>query len=266
MNRRITRWLVICVISICSSLMWSCSDEGEDAIATDDHPLHAAARDGDLGRIENLVRDGADVNGTDTRGETPLMVAAGSRYPETVELLLSLGASPELLDSNGDSALMHAVRNGNVAATVILLGLDDGDIEPPTIVESPPPVRVALSVEEIVSIESRVSERLATRLVESVAADLQHYATREYARRVAEDIAHDVAREIARNVAEEIARDVVSREIDKLAGQLYTMRELYIEEIAKEIVSILTTEPDEEVAAVLLRLTDIIEGMAGHAR
>ncbi|ABO54995.1 Ankyrin [Burkholderia vietnamiensis G4] len=50
----------------------------------------------------------SDVNAKDSRGRTPLMVAARSRRVDLPAILLARGADPTILDDSGASALFHA--------------------------------------------------------------------------------------------------------------------------------------------------------------
>ena len=61
-----------------------------------------------------LIDAGADLNAQDTKfGFTPLMVAARNGHSNMVELLLSRGASWEIVDKTGRDALQHARSKGN---------------------------------------------------------------------------------------------------------------------------------------------------------
>ncbi|SDL79454.1 Ankyrin repeat [Halarsenatibacter silvermanii] len=63
-------------------------------------------------KIEEALKDGADVNQTDDRGKTPLIVAAAhNSRPEVIDLLLDYGARMERRDKNGQTALYHAARH-----------------------------------------------------------------------------------------------------------------------------------------------------------
>lgn len=56
-----------------------------------------------------LIDAGADVNRADERGVTPLMMAAGYGYDDTVQLLLQHHADPRLKRPNGETALDWAM-------------------------------------------------------------------------------------------------------------------------------------------------------------
>jgi ankyrin repeat protein len=71
--------------------------------------LYSACENGDYNLIEQLILNGADVNGTDDG--RPLIAAAGNGHKQCVQLLLQHGAKVNNLDRQGQSALMIASRN-----------------------------------------------------------------------------------------------------------------------------------------------------------
>ncbi|XP_011693692.1 PREDICTED: ankyrin repeat domain-containing protein 39 [Wasmannia auropunctata] len=72
--------------------------------------LHYATRGGHIRVCEILLEHGAQVNAC-TRGmrATPLHRAAGTGHAEVVELLLRHGAAPDLTDADGRTALHRAI-------------------------------------------------------------------------------------------------------------------------------------------------------------
>ncbi|UCE64809.1 MAG: ankyrin repeat domain-containing protein [Nitrospirota bacterium] len=54
--------------------------------------LSSAAAQGDLELVQQLLEEGADVNGTDAWGHTPLMSASWAGHKEIVQVLLKRGA------------------------------------------------------------------------------------------------------------------------------------------------------------------------------
>lgn len=63
--------------------------------------------------VQLLVDYGANVNAQDTRGKTPLMIAASNGDLETVKLLLTLGADSCLADKYKHTALDYAKSHGH---------------------------------------------------------------------------------------------------------------------------------------------------------
>ncbi len=75
-----------------------------------------------------LVERGADVNGRDGDGWTPLMWAAWSGLPKVVDVLLEAGADVAPVEKQGNSALIIAARRGHAEIVTALLarGADRG--------------------------------------------------------------------------------------------------------------------------------------------
>jgi ankyrin repeat protein len=83
-------------------------------------PLALAAGHGHLSVIEELVGKGADIQGQEGGGA--LYEAAAAGKAEAVERLLVLGASPDkAVGTGGWTALMAAVSNGDTLVTSMLL-------------------------------------------------------------------------------------------------------------------------------------------------
>ena len=87
--------------------------------------LHAAAMRGDADLIELLVAAGgkAVLNAFDELNRTPLIEAVEADAPDAVQLLLEAGADIDARNEAriGETALHHAVRNGNIAMVRRLL-------------------------------------------------------------------------------------------------------------------------------------------------
>jgi ankyrin repeat protein len=58
--------------------------------------LHKAAFAGDVERVKELLKKGADPNTKDKKGRTPLHAAAYKGHVEVVKLLLEHGADPNI--------------------------------------------------------------------------------------------------------------------------------------------------------------------------
>jgi len=88
--------------------------------------LFKAAESGDVGLAAKLLKEGADPNGGDVFGRTPLHLAAEGGHLEVVELLLQHGADPSFQDEDGNAALHLAALRGwrDVAYVLLRHGAD----------------------------------------------------------------------------------------------------------------------------------------------
>ena len=82
-------------------------------------PLKAAAA-GNTARVEQLLKQGANVNVREKDGSTALMWAADSGFTETLKVLIAAGADVNATDKNGTTALMFATRMENTRIVNIL--------------------------------------------------------------------------------------------------------------------------------------------------
>ena len=95
-----------------------------------DTPLTIAAGNGDAAAIRTLLARGADADGKDSHGLTPLVRAARLGHYDAAVALLDGGADPNLFDSIGTrpgwSPLMNAVHKsqGRIVALLIERGAD----------------------------------------------------------------------------------------------------------------------------------------------
>eukprot|EP00954_Amorphochlora_amoebiformis_P027214 1384104-Amorphochlora_amoeboformis.AAC.1 len=87
--------------------------------------LHLAAATGSVQELDELISMKMDVNalsGEGTNGrQTPLMLAARNGHLEPVIKLLRSGARLETQDCYGQTALLRAVRGGQVAVVRVIL-------------------------------------------------------------------------------------------------------------------------------------------------
>lgn len=100
-------------------------DQGADLQATDtwgNTPLHNRSPSV-FGNIKSLLELGADIHAKNRSTDTPLHAAAGSHNIENTVLLLAYGAKVDALNSSGHTPLEHALRtctNIDIVRTVKL--------------------------------------------------------------------------------------------------------------------------------------------------
>lgn len=95
-------------------------------------PIHVAAGEGNAEMISLLVRAGAEPNEPDDEGETPLLIALRSGYPDAARKLLDLGADPAARNGAGQTVL-HAITMladpGCVELALSLPGVDTNEAD-----------------------------------------------------------------------------------------------------------------------------------------
>lgn len=72
-------------------------------------PLHHAAAVGDHDTVEQLLREGLDINARDEDGWAPLHFAAQAKAARVAELLIAAGAEVNIVDQHGNTPLWTAV-------------------------------------------------------------------------------------------------------------------------------------------------------------
>jgi hypothetical protein len=77
-------------------------------------PLHWAATEGGLPHAALLLKCGADIEGADGAGCTPLLIAAQYGHVDVVAFLLQRNANGAAVDHNRDSALHWAAYKGSI--------------------------------------------------------------------------------------------------------------------------------------------------------
>jgi len=88
---------------------------GCDVMSSKDDRLVGAARNDDVTRIEQLLKNGANVNGREKGmlGQTPLVAAAATDGTNAFYLLLRRGANINTPAADGTTPLMEAVILGD---------------------------------------------------------------------------------------------------------------------------------------------------------
>jgi len=83
--------------------------------------LIQAAERGDAALVQQLLRDGADLNGRDGRGRTPIMAATHANKPAIVKLLIQAGADINLQDEIKDNPFLYAGAEGRLEVLKLLI-------------------------------------------------------------------------------------------------------------------------------------------------
>jgi uncharacterized protein len=122
MSFPINRWkfkgTVILIVGLLAGIcFWAVPAFGSDNV----EQLTKVCFLGNIEKVTQLLNDGADVNGRDKSGATPLTNAVGMNKGTIVALLLSKEADPNLKDGLGDPPLVIAAKTWRNIATIKLL-------------------------------------------------------------------------------------------------------------------------------------------------
>jgi uncharacterized protein len=90
-------------------------------VTTGESALHIVAQRRDLTWLQYLTGKGANVNARDGRGQTPLQIASGLGWREGVEFLVSNKARLDETNNSGETPLISAVHQRDLAMMRILL-------------------------------------------------------------------------------------------------------------------------------------------------
>lgn len=85
------------------------------------YDLFSAARTGDLATLKQAHDAKANLDTTDARGFTPLILAVYNNQPDAAAYLLGAGASTAIADGSGNTALMGACFRGYLPMVKLLL-------------------------------------------------------------------------------------------------------------------------------------------------
>lgn len=83
--------------------------------------LHIATRRSDIGWVGLLLQEGANINIRDREGNTPLLLAAQSRWTEGVRVMILVKAQLDAQNRLGETALQKAVQNRDSATAKLLI-------------------------------------------------------------------------------------------------------------------------------------------------
>ena len=83
--------------------------------------LHEAVATGDIERVKSLISEGADINGQDESGRTPLHLAILNHHPSVAQVLIAKDAYLDVKDKNGCTPLALAALEGRIATAELLI-------------------------------------------------------------------------------------------------------------------------------------------------
>lgn len=86
-----------------------------------DKALIQSAFDGDLAKVQALLKKGASVDATAPKNRTALIWAATNGHTAVVQALCDAGANVNVQDGDGHTALMFAVKGSHLATAEFLL-------------------------------------------------------------------------------------------------------------------------------------------------
>ena len=115
-------WAGVCLWALCAIATAApevAPERGDTGDGTT--PLHWAVHDGDVAKVRQLLKAGADARAINDYGATPLSEAAERGDAQLLSLLLKAGADVESTNPEGQTALMTVARTGNLAAARALL-------------------------------------------------------------------------------------------------------------------------------------------------
>ena len=91
--------------------------------------IHLASARGQVGIVDWFIRNGADINAVDSKGVTPLIIAAQFNQLPLLTYLLAKGADKSRRDREGDGPLQWAAFKGHAPIVRMLLDLGFNPIE-----------------------------------------------------------------------------------------------------------------------------------------
>ena len=117
-----SRWTLFGAIFTLGVLSGCATQSDITALSGNDAALQTAAFKGDLGEVQALIENKADVNAVNKDGATPLFMAAQGGHREIMALLLDHGADAKQARRNdGVSPLYIAAQQGHREIVALLL-------------------------------------------------------------------------------------------------------------------------------------------------
>jgi ankyrin repeat protein len=85
------------------------------------HPLVNAAERGDLAAVRRMIEDGTCTEVLNEEGETALIEAVDEGHLPVIEYLLKAGADPNFIDRQGETVLHEAIEEDRAPVVELLL-------------------------------------------------------------------------------------------------------------------------------------------------
>jgi SpoVK/Ycf46/Vps4 family AAA+-type ATPase len=82
--------------------------------------IFKAAAKGDIADFLEILNNGADINGADKSGQTPLIIATIHNHTPLAQFIINYGADTDTTDYYGKTALYYAEMEGNSPLTALL--------------------------------------------------------------------------------------------------------------------------------------------------
>ena len=121
--------------------------------------LHKAISDGLIDEVQNLLKDGADIDKLFGSRGTPLCAAISANQPRIVELLLQSGCDVNKGDTDNEPPICLAVRKANVDIVKLLLGKTECNVNTIDPVSGQTPIHLAIINGSISIIEMILNSR-----------------------------------------------------------------------------------------------------------
>lgn len=112
---------ILIILSVVSAPSFALDSQAQEELK---EYYFSAARNGDQLLMQEFIAAQVDLNTRNTKGYTALMIAAYHGHGETVDQLLTAGASACIQDQRGNTALMAATFKGELSIAYRLLNTD----------------------------------------------------------------------------------------------------------------------------------------------
>ncbi|WBA83658.1 ankyrin repeat domain-containing protein [Endozoicomonas sp. GU-1] len=110
---------MITLLRVVTNALFGAADE----LSSEDKNLLKAAGNGDLGSVQALLEQGADIEARDWSGKTPLFLAVMSENPDVLNVLLAADACLNARDCYGQTPL-HKARSREIVNELLAWGAD----------------------------------------------------------------------------------------------------------------------------------------------